>query len=134
VAPFLAGGACPEAKSCQAEEPYREEEAVVAEPFQVGIHYCTVLPDAARGAKGEEGPTWCFEVVVVETEKEREEYLRILIRDVSLRLLTYCLCSCPLLPLSLITISSPIYLHPKSSSLQKSLDKDELPTLQIQWW
>jgi len=38
--------------SCQAEEPYREEEAVVAaeEPFQVGIDYCTDLPAAALGA------------------------------------------------------------------------------------
>jgi len=49
VVPFLEGGACPGAKSCQEEEPYRE---VVAEgPFQVGIDYCCrVLPVAALGA------------------------------------------------------------------------------------
>jgi len=51
VAPFLEGEACPGAKSCQEEEPYREAVVAAEGPFQVGIGYCCrVLPAAALGA------------------------------------------------------------------------------------
>jgi len=51
VVPFLEGGACPGAKSCQEEEPYREAVVVAEGPFQVDIGYCCrVLPAAALGA------------------------------------------------------------------------------------
>ena len=55
----------PEAKSCQVEEPYREEEG----PSQEDIDYyycCTALPVAAAlgAAAVVVGPTWFCGVVV----------------------------------------------------------------------